>query len=129
MFIYFLWFSYQIGSLVEIVAPYPPFGIATLTILNVGAFLILIGIYNSATLVSTNNALRRSIRKHALESRLLDAIGQAEMENEIQKTVTKITQDKNNLMIETEQTVELDEDELKKYVDLVIREIRKEKRQ
>ena len=52
------------------------------------------GIYNSAKLVSVNNNLLKSIRKHALESRLLDAIGQAERENEIQKIVTKITQDK-----------------------------------
>ena len=52
------------------------------------------GIYNSVKLVSVNNNLRKSIRKHALESRLLDAIGQVERENEIQKIVTKITQDK-----------------------------------
>ena len=111
---------------VQIVAPYPPFGLATITILNIAAFLMLIGIYNSATLVSVNNNLRRSIRKHALESRLLDAIGQAEMENEIQKTVTKITQDKNSLMTETDQRMELDEKELKKYVDLVVKEVKKE---
>ena len=89
-------------------------------------FLMLIGIYNSATILSVNNNLRRSIRKHALESRLLDAIGQAEMENEIQKTVTKITQDKNSLMTETDQRMELDEEELKKYVDLVVKEVKKE---
>jgi hypothetical protein len=46
---------------------------------------MLLGIYNSATLVSANNELRRSIQKHALESKLLGAIGQAEMEKEIQK--------------------------------------------
>lgn len=46
---------------------------------------MLLGIYNSATLVSANNELRRSIQKHALESKLLGAIGRAEMEKEIQK--------------------------------------------
>jgi hypothetical protein len=55
-----------------IVAPYPPFGLATITVLNIASYLTLLGIYNSATLVSTNNNLRISIRKHALESRLLD---------------------------------------------------------
>jgi hypothetical protein len=95
------------------------------------SFLMLLGIYNSATLVSANNELRKSIRKHALESRLLNLIGHAEMEKEIQKTVKKITQDKNRLEIDTEQQqqqpIELDENELKKYVDLVIREVKKGK--
>ena len=53
---------------------------------------MLLGIYNSATLVSANHDLRKLIRNHALESRLLDLIGQAEMDNEIRKTVKKITQ-------------------------------------
>jgi hypothetical protein len=57
--------------------------------LNIAAFLMLLGIYNSATLVSANNNLRKFIRKHALESRLLDLIGQAEMEKEIQKNCQK----------------------------------------
>ncbi len=69
----------------QIVLPYPPFGLATTTILTTAAYLMLLGIYNSATLVSANNELRRSIQKHALESKLLGAIGQAEMEKEIQK--------------------------------------------
>jgi hypothetical protein len=84
---------------------YHPFGLSTLTVLNIAAFLMLLGIYNSATLVSANNNLRKSIRKHALESKLLDLIGQAEMEKEIQKTVTEITQeaqDKGRLEIDTE---------------------------
>jgi hypothetical protein len=114
----------------QIVSPYPPFGLATITVLIIAAYLMLLGIYNSATLVSANTNLRKSIRKHALESKLLDLIGQAEMEKEIQKTVKEITQDaqdKGNLEIDTEQQpIELDEKELKKYVDLVIREIKKE---
>ncbi|HEU5120000.1 MAG TPA: hypothetical protein VFT71_03340 [Candidatus Nitrosocosmicus sp.] len=63
----------------QIVIPYPPFGLSSITVLNIAAFFILLGIYNSATLVSANHDLRKLIRKHALESRLLDIIGQAEM--------------------------------------------------
>jgi hypothetical protein len=40
---------------VQIVGPYPPFGLVTITVLNVAAYLMLVGIYNSAALVSTNN--------------------------------------------------------------------------
>jgi high-affinity nickel permease len=109
----------------QLQSPYPPFGLATVPVLIIGAFLMLLGIYNSATLVSVNNNLRKSIRKYALESRLLDLIGQAEMEKEIRKTVNKITQDKGSLEMNTELSIELDEKELKKYVDFVIREVKK----
>ena len=111
----------------QLQSPYPPFGLATLTVLIIAAFLMLLGIYNSATLVSANNELRKSIHKHALESKLLGLIGHAEMEKEIQKTVKKISQDKESLERDTEQPVELDEKELKKYVDFVIREVKKRK--
>jgi hypothetical protein len=110
----------------QIVGPYPPFGLATLTALNMGAFLMLIGIYNSATLVSANTQLRRFIHKQAFESRLLSLIGHAEMEKEILKTITKITQDKSTVEEDTEEPIELDENELKKYIDLVVRESKKE---
>ena len=86
---------------------------------------MLLGIYNLATLVSANNELRRSIQKHALESKLLGAIGQAEMEKEIQKTVRQVTIDKDDLQKELEEPVELDEKELEKYMEFVVREVRK----
>ena len=91
------------------------------------AFLMLLGIYNSAILVSANNELRKSIYRHAVESRLLRLIGQAEMESEIEKTVRKISKDKNILQIDMEQRqlLEIDEKGLKIYLDLVIREVKK----
>ena len=89
-------------ALLQIVAPYPPFGLATITVLDIAAFLMLLGIYNSATLVSANDELRKSIYKHAVESRLLGLIGHAEMEKEIEKTVKKITQRKGSLERETD---------------------------
>ena len=124
----FLIFSADQGE-AQITGPYPPFGVASLTVLNTAAFLMLIGIYNSAVLVSTNNDLRKSIYKHALESKLLDAIGRAEVENELQQTVRKITEEKKHLMTETQQPVELDGVELKKYIELVVREVKKDKKQ
>jgi hypothetical protein len=121
----FLIFTANQGE-AQIVGPYPPFGVVTLTVLNTAAFLMLVGIYNSAVLVSANNDLRKSIYKYALESKLLGLIGRAEMENEMQKTLAKITNDKR-LKTHTEQPIELDGMELKKYLDFVIREVKKEK--
>ena len=112
-------------AVTQVVIPYPPFGLPTLTILITGAYLMLLGIYNSATLVSTNNELRKSIYKRALESKFLGSIGHAEMENEIQKTVHRISQDKNMIEKELQEPVEFDENELKKYVEFIIKEVRK----
>ena len=49
------------------------------------------------------------------------------MESEIEKTVRKISKDKNILQIDMEQRqlLEIDEKGLKKYLDLVIREVKK----
>jgi len=110
----------------QVLVPYPPFGLASITVLNIAAFLMLLGIYNSATLVSANHNLRKLIRKQALESRLLDLIGQAEMDNEIRKTVKKITEYKGTLEMDKKAKFELDEKELEKYIDSVIKETKKE---
>jgi hypothetical protein len=109
----------------QIVTPYPPFGLATVTVLNIAEYLMLLGIYGSATLVSANNTLRNSIRKHALQSRLLDLIGHAEMEKEIQNTVTKIIESQKCCRTGKPINIELDEKELRKYIDVVIREVKK----
>lgn len=106
-------------------APYPPFGLVTNTVLILATYLILLGIYNSAKLVSVNIDLRRSIYKHALESKLLDLIGRAEMDKELQNTVAKIQEDA--IKVDTETKLDLDEEELKKHLDFVIKEARKVK--
>jgi hypothetical protein len=66
-----------------------------------------------------------SIHKHALESKLLGLIGQAEMEKEIQKTVNQVSRDKYELEKELEEPVELDELELEKYIEFVVNEVKK----
>jgi hypothetical protein len=105
---------------------YPPFGLLTITVLNIAGFFMLLGIYNSATFVSANHELRKLIRTHTFESRLLDLIGQAEMDNEIRKTVKKITEYKGTLEMDKKAKFELDEKELEKYIDSVIKETKKE---
>lgn len=112
-------------AVTQVVIPYPPFGLPTLTILVTGAYLMLLGIYNSANLVSTNNELRKSIYKRALESKFLGLIGHAEMENEIQKTVQRVSQDITIIEKELQEPIEFDEAELKKYVEFIMKEVRK----
>jgi len=109
----------------QIVLPYPPFGLPSITILITASYLMLIGIYNSATLVSANNELRKFIHKHALK--LLNPIGQAELQKEIQGTVKKISEDKEIANLTSQRSFELDESELKKYLEQVIKEVKKER--
>jgi hypothetical protein len=122
----FLIFAANQAATQTIPGIYPPFGLLTITVLNIAAFFMLLGIYNSATLVSANHNLRKLIRKHALESKLLGLLGHAEMDNEIRKTVKEITQDKGSLERHKEVEFEFDEKELEKYIDSVIKETKKE---
>ena len=122
----FLIFAANQAATQTIPGIYPPFGLLTITVLNIAAFFMLLGIYNSATLVSANHNLRKLIRKHALESKLLGLLGHAELDNEIRKTVKEITQDKITLERHKEAEFEFDEKELEKYIDSVIKETKKE---
>lgn len=110
-----------------VLGPYPPFGIATISILIVGAYLIMIGIYNSATLVSTNIDLRKSIQKIARESKLLQLIGKAEMEKEMDKTVTKIMEQTGESEDSMKSHYDLDEQEIKIYLEEALEELKKNK--
>jgi hypothetical protein len=106
----------------QIVAPYPPLG----TSYSNSEFSCIYdgtGIYSSATLVSANNNLRKFI--HINASKLLSPIGQAEMEMEIQKAVKKISQSKDILSESTQPALDLDEQELKKYLHHANREVKK----
>ena len=58
-----------------------------------------------------------------MESKLLGLIGEAEMSKVVEKTINRISRGKNILEKEMHQPIELDEIELKKYVDFVIREV------
>ena len=107
----------------QIVGPYPPFGLATITVLNLAEYLMLLGIYNSASLVSVNNTLRSFIHARALK--LLNPIGEAEMERDIINAVEKISQHREIINQSTKSNVEFDKSELNKYVHEVIRELKK----
>jgi hypothetical protein len=115
--IFFIFSANQAAT--QIIVPYPPFGITTVTVLNMASFLIVLGIYNSATLVSANNSLRTSLHRHALK--LLKPIGRAEMEKDIQKTVKKISEDKEIAKISGDEPFEFDKEELRKYLNEVIK--------
>jgi hypothetical protein len=114
-------------------ASYPPFGFATYSLLGLSTYLIFLGLYSSAISVSQDNKLRASIKKLATQdSNLLSSIGTAHMEQEIQRTVSSM----KNVVEEQEKELEeqtgieanLEEDEMKKYLEEVMQEVGKVKK-
>ena len=82
--------------------------------------MMLVGIYSSAISVAEDSNLRKSIRDFALSQlRLLDSIGSAQMEQEIEKRVLVFTKQIQDRMFGEPS---LTEDETKQYLEQVIRE-------
>jgi hypothetical protein len=106
-------------------ASYPPHGFATHCFLITASYLFSIGFYSSAISVSEDIKLRKSIKKHAHELTLLDNIGSAKMESDIQKKVLSITKTQFDLITqETGIQPSLTEEDMKQYLDQVINEIK-----
>ena len=118
--------SNQAGSsLFQSGGVYPPFGLLTIAIIGLSSYLMLVGIYSSAISVSQDSRLRRAIRKSVeQQSSLLDKIGTAQMQKEIENSVlSTIKSQAENLRTETGIDTSLDEDEIKEYMNEVIAEI------
>jgi hypothetical protein len=108
---------------------YPPFGLATTSFFGLASYLVLIGIYSSALSVSEDSKLRSTIRNFAMkESRLLDSIGTAEMQRGIERKVIALTkQNQDRMEEETGIQSSLSEDDMKHYLEQVIREVKMQK--
>lgn len=65
---------------------YPPYGLVTEAFMPVGAYLLFVGIFTSATSVSRDAKLRREFYKSAMcQFNLLKTIGITQMEKELLK--------------------------------------------
>ena len=85
---------YIAGSALVSEAAYPPYGLVSISFAGLSCYLIYNGLYFSAISVSQDLTLRQSIRKSVMEqSKLLDNIGTAEMEKEVQKRVHRGKED------------------------------------
>jgi hypothetical protein len=121
----FLFISNQ--AIVLVIAPYPPFGLISTAYIGFSAYLILVGIYHSALSASQDTKLRKSISKLAKsESKLLDSIAIAQVEQEIQSKALRMIRHNQSLMMEqTGVTSSLNEEDVKYYLHEVLAEIRK----
>jgi hypothetical protein len=115
-----------------ILVPYPPFGLVTICFMGLASYLLYLGIYSSAVSVSEDSRLRQNIRKIALKEsqHFLDAIGTAEMEQEIQRKVLRFSENTKALMEdETGISTSIDEDDIKRYLDEILVELIAKKNQ
>ena len=120
---------YIAGSASVNQAAYPPYGLVSIAFAGLSCYMIYSGLYLSAVSVSQDMTLRKSIRKSVIEqSKLLHNIGTAEMEKRVQKQVLSIATKTSNAMAEeTGVQASLNEEEMKEYVELVIKEVRSKK--
>lgn len=83
-----------------------------------------IGLYYSAISISQDDTLRKTIRKSAMQ--LLDNIGTAQMTEEFMARIKKLVL-RNQQMLEDEVGIasELNENNLKEDMELVMEELRK----
>jgi hypothetical protein len=123
---FFLLFTSNQAILMSI-APYPPFGIATITVMGLSAYLVVVGIYMSTISLSQDTQLRRSIRRVAItQSKLFDSMVTTEIEKEIERRVREVI-NIQSVEMEDETGVQpsLNEQEAHDYLKEVIREIKK----
>ena len=124
----FLFISNQ--AIVLVIGPYPPFGLITIAYTGLSSYLILVGIYSSVLSVSQDTRLRQSIRRLAKsETKLLDNISTAQIEQDIQSRVIRMTRENQDLMLnETGIQPSLTDEDVKQYLHEVLTEIHKTKK-
>src|SRR5919107_783514 len=107
---------------------YPPFGAIQRAFLVLASFLFSIGIYSVALSLAQDAKLRHLARKYAKEYALLDTLGNAQLDAEIERKYVKLIHEQAGAM-KKETGVEplTDDNEIRQYLDLVIRETREKK--
>ena len=123
---YGLLLFYVAGSAMVSQAAYPPFGLASVAFTGLSCYLIYTGLYSSAISVSQDLALRQSIRESVKEqSKLLDSMGTAQMESELQTRVLKTVKKASDTMAEeTGLESSMTEDDMKDYMEIVMNELK-----
>lgn len=105
--------------------PYPPYGIVTISFMALASYLLFIGIFSASFSISQDSLLRRYIRSVGRDANFIDVIGTAEMEQEIERKVTLFSKKKTALQEETGVSALVNEEDMKKYLDEVLREVHK----
>jgi hypothetical protein len=125
----FLFFIAGQAALIQ--ASYPPFGIATVSIVGLASYMMFVGIYSTAVSLAHDAQLRQLIRTSAeSQYRVLRGIATAEITQELQSRVLKVAKEQADRMKE-ESGVEpaIGEDDMKNYLNEVLIEVERARKQ
>jgi hypothetical protein len=97
--------------------------------MGLSSYLLLVGIYSAAISVAQDVKLRNIIRKSALnETRFLDNIGYAQMEQRIVGDVLSLAKrNEDTMKEETGLVTSMEQEDIVSYLNLVLNEIKNEK--
>ena len=114
------------------VAAFPPFGIASFSMLTLSSYMIIVGLYSAATSISQDVRLRQYIRNLGnADSGFLSTIGEAQMEKMIQAKASDLENvvKEERLELEKKSGVEssIQEQDIKQYLLEVLQEVDKHK--
>jgi hypothetical protein len=120
---FILFFSSATATIIH--TPYPPFGIASISVVGFSAYYILFGIYSSSVSLSEDITLRDLIRKSsASQLKFLTSISvgylQDKIINQVLETSLRFKQDS---VEQTGISSSLSKDEIKTYIRQVVEEI------
>ena len=111
-----------------ILPSYPPVGIVAISFLGLASYLLLLGIYSSATIAARDIKLRKYLNKKVEnDTTLLNNIAYAENENEIQKNV-KSLMDYSLQWQENTNQYEVNQQEIKEIIDDILSEVKENKK-
>jgi len=112
------------------IAPYPPFGMNSLSMLPLSTYFLLFGLYSSALSLSQDITLRQHLRSLAKnDNNLLSSIGTAQMETEVKRAVVELKdvadEHEKELAEKTGIETPVPESEIEDYLKQVIEEVSK----
>jgi ABC-type multidrug transport system fused ATPase/permease subunit len=104
---------------------YPPYGFITQAFIPLGAYLLFVGIFSSAKVISRDSTVRKEFYKSASSQlSLLKTIGVSQMEKELEKEVKSVEEKLSKLSPETTVDIpQLEEQEVKEILHDVLNEL------
>jgi hypothetical protein len=104
---------------------YPPYGFITQAFIPLGAYLLFVGIFSSAKVISRDSTVRKEFYKSASSQlSLLKSIGVSQMEKELENEVKAVDEKLSKLSPETTVDIpQLEEQEAKEILHDVLNEL------
>ena len=117
--------SAVLHGLAYIVAP--PFGLVTISFMGLGSYMLMMGLFSTAIILSRDTVIRQEIFKLAGEKKgLLDSIGVAELSDNLEDRITVILDKTKDLRTDPFELLPKEVD-YKKYLEEVLTELKSEK--